>query len=153
MNNVYQHIFYTADPTLTFLTLPWNIVPFPVAEAQSAVVARVYAGRLDLPSQQEMEQWAQSIIRQRGNGKAFHQLPPPNDINYINDLHDWAEEADGEPRGKLAPYWGGRHQWMRYNVGRFKKAFMNRGEDRHNVKTLEQLGFKYEETRSMSLAD
>ncbi|KAJ4358703.1 monooxygenase [Didymosphaeria variabile] len=53
--NVYQHIFYNLEPTLAFLALPQRIVPFPVAEAQAAYVARVFSGRLVLPTLAEMK--------------------------------------------------------------------------------------------------
>lgn len=141
VNNVYQHIFYIADPSLTFLTLPWNIVPFPTAEAQSAAVARVFAGRLDLPSREEMQDWERTTIKKNGSGKSFHKLPPPLDIDYINDLHHFCMQADNEPSGKIGPYWGFQQQWMRYNVGVIKQAFLDRGKHRASVKTLSQLGF------------
>lgn len=145
--NVYKHIFYTADPTLVFLTLPWNIVPFPVAEAQSAAVARVWAGRLQLPVPREMERWEKGVVGEMGNGKEFHRLPTPKDVDYVNDLHDWCRGAEGEGKGlgKRPPFWGPRERWMRCMVGEFKGAFTARGEGRRNVKTLSDLGFEYDE--------
>ncbi|KAK3046842.1 hypothetical protein LTS18_013273, partial [Coniosporium uncinatum] len=55
MQNIYQHLFYTPHPTLAMMTLPQKIIPFPVAEAQASVLARVYAGRLPLPPPSEMQ--------------------------------------------------------------------------------------------------
>ncbi|KAL9060970.1 MAG: hypothetical protein Q9162_000414 [Coniocarpon cinnabarinum] len=158
--NVFQHLFYTPDPTLAFFTLPWNIVPFPVAEVQAAVVARAWAGRLQLPNETSMRQWQDDTESEKGTGKAFHKLAPPSDVEYINSLSSWAEEAislngahspvNGSPRspstelGRKPPYWGPRHRWMRVNVPKFKKAFAEKGEARHCVTTLEELGFHFE---------
>ncbi|PSC67968.1 flavin-containing monooxygenase FMO GS-OX-like 4 isoform A [Micractinium conductrix] len=53
---LYQHVFPpTVAPTLSFVGLPWKIVPFPQFELQSRWIARVLAGTAKLPSQQEME--------------------------------------------------------------------------------------------------
>jgi len=145
--NVYKHIFYTADPTLTFLTLPWNIVPFPVAEAQSGAVARVWAGRLQMPTLQEMQKWEEDVKKWRGNGKEFHRLPTPSDAEYVNDLYRWCQEAEGEGKGvgKSPPHWGPKLLWMRSMVPQFKAAFNAKGEGRKDVKTLEDLGYTFED--------
>jgi len=147
VHNVYQHIFYTGDPTLAFLTLPWNIVPFPVAEAQSAAIARVWSGRLTLPGLTEMERWEEEGEIERGRGKAFHRLVTPSDVEYINDLCRWCLSADREGEvgvGKKQPYWGDRERWIRINVPAIKRAFAAKGDQRHCVRTLEELGFHFE---------
>lgn len=147
VHNVYQHIFYTGDPTLVFLTLPWNIVPFAVAEAQSAVIARVWSGRMTLPALTVMERWEEEGKRERGKGKAFHRLVTPTDVDYINELYRWSMSADGEGKdavGKRPPYWGDRERWIRINVPAIKRAFVAKGSHRHSVRRLEELGFCFE---------
>lgn len=151
--NVYQHLFYVADPTLSFLTLPWNIIPFPVAEGQGAVVARVLSSRLSIPSETEMRQWERQREHEVGLGKIFHKLAPPTDVDYINHLWHWAHQAremnnaDGQviSSGKTPPYWNSYYRWMRKNVPNFKRDFAEKGEERHHVTTLEELGFHYED--------
>lgn len=54
VRRLYEHILYIEDPTLAFLGIPQRIVPFPVAEAQAAFVARIWADRLTLPTQEQM---------------------------------------------------------------------------------------------------
>ena len=47
---LYQHVFSPTHPTLSFLGLVWQVIPFPLMELQAKWVARVLAGRSHLPS-------------------------------------------------------------------------------------------------------
>lgn len=176
LHGTYQQIFFTPHPTLSFLTLPWNIVPFPVAEAQAAAIARVYSGRLALPSEERCWAWEHSWEAREGigKGKGFHRLATPRDVDYINDLWQWCQEAEPAPKftngdaapdtlhdfadpldvqvaadrkavtiGKEPPYWDHYMRWLRLTVPEIKKAFADRGSERHAVRTLEELGFMY----------
>ena len=52
--NFYEHIFRIAthgEPT----SLPKNVLPFKAVEAQSAVIVRVFAGRLSAPYGPDMQ--------------------------------------------------------------------------------------------------
>ena len=52
---LYQHVFPPAyAPSLSFIGLPWKVVPFPQYELQAKWVARVLSGRVSLPSQEVM---------------------------------------------------------------------------------------------------
>ncbi|KAF2192070.1 FAD/NAD(P)-binding domain-containing protein [Zopfia rhizophila CBS 207.26] len=151
VQHTYQHLFYTPRPTLSFLALPQRIIPFPVSEAQSAVLARVFSGRLSLPPLHEMRKWEEKVIEKMGAGRNFHLLPFPKDGNYINELSNWAltapprEGLENEGKGKLAPVWGEWEFWCRENFPRIRGAFGAKGEERHNIRTLEELGFVYED--------
>ena len=59
---LWQHLIAWDEPTISFLGLPSRIVPFPVVEVQSAYVARLLSGRLNLPSVGEMLNWESEII-------------------------------------------------------------------------------------------
>ena len=105
VENLFQHIFYQSRPTLAFAALNQKIIPFPVAEAQSAVIARVWSGRLELPSERDMELWENQTLEESGGrsiwskgliladraigGRNFHVLKFPKDADYINMLHGW----------------------------------------------------------------
>ncbi|GMH40768.1 hypothetical protein BSKO_08672 [Bryopsis sp. KO-2023] len=53
---LYKHIFEPqAAPSLAFIGLPKFIIPFPLFEYQSKLVARVLSGRCQLPSKEDME--------------------------------------------------------------------------------------------------
>ncbi|KAF2140115.1 uncharacterized protein K452DRAFT_319672 [Aplosporella prunicola CBS 121167] len=146
VDNTYQHVFYAPHPTLSTLVLNQRVIPFPVAEAQAAILARVYAGRLALPPLAEMEQWEQETLKENGPGTDFHTLAFPKDAIFINELHDWAAMAEREEEGvgKTPPKWTEWHFWCRERFPQIKKAFNERGEERANVRTLEELGFDFE---------
>ena len=150
VQDLYEHIFWRPDPTLAFLALNQKVTPFPIAEAQAAVVSRVWSNRLVLPSEQDMKNWETAVIRERGSGKRFHVLQYPKDASYINMLHDWAENArrreglEREGRGKEGPHWDQRFCWLRERFPAIKKAFLDLGEARGQVKTVEEVGFDFE---------
>lgn len=149
-HRVYQQLFYIEQPTLVFPVLAQKVIPFPIAEAQSAVFARVWSGRLGLPSKEEMYTWEESAVASRGRGKSFHVLGFPGDANYINSLHDWAASAERRPglmnggQGKEGPYWGEKEKWTRERFTQIKKAFATLGEARHHCRQPEALGFDFE---------
>lgn len=160
VENTYQHLFYRPNPTLAFPVLNQKVIPFPFAEAQSAVIARVFSGRLALPSEPEMKAWEKEVIEKQGDGRNFHVLKFPNDADYINMMHDWALQADDasganhwgtesktKPQpvvGKPPPYWGEKEYWTRERFPAIKKAFQGLGEKRHEVRTLPEVGFDFE---------
>ncbi|PGH04248.1 hypothetical protein GX51_03593 [Blastomyces parvus] len=147
--HVYQQIFYADQPTLAFPVLNQKVIPFPMAENQSAVIARVWSGRLTLPSKQEMYQWEDAEIAARGSGKAFHVFKYPVDADYMNMLHEWAASAErrlgleNDGRGRNCTYWNQNDRWTRERFTLIKQAFNSKGEQRHQCRTLEDVGFDF----------
>ena len=150
VENLYQHIFYIPSPSLAFIGLPSKIIPFRTFEAQAALIARVWAGRLSLPPEEEIWEWEREVVRKRGGGRAFHVLPYPTDFEYHDSLVEWAAKAQGEGggkgegNGKRERKWDEKEYWARGRFPAIKAKFAERGEGRHEVKTMEELGFDYE---------
>ncbi|QDS67622.1 hypothetical protein FKW77_004241 [Venturia effusa] len=150
--HTYRHLLYVPHPTLSFLALPQRVIPFPLAEAQSSVLARIFSGRLSLPSEEEMEAWEAAAITEQGDGADFHTLKFPKDAEYINYMHDWAAKAElregleNGGQGKLSRRWGPWEYWARENFPAIRKAFIAKGDDRKNVTTLEEIGFDFEKS-------
>ncbi|GKZ19669.1 hypothetical protein AbraIFM66951_003707 [Aspergillus brasiliensis] len=148
--HVYQHLFYIYDTTLVLPVLPQRVIPLPLSENQAAVFARVWSGRLNLPSQAEMKAWEEANIAKKGNGTPFHLLPFPQDADYMNFLHDWAAKApvrpglDNDGAGKQCNYWGERQRWIRQRLPEIKRAFLEKGQERSSIRSLEQLGFDFD---------
>ena len=69
----------------------------------------------------EEEEEEESITKNMENGKAVNKVV-----------------------GKTRPKWGKREFWVRERFTDIRKAFLARGEERHGVRTLEELGFKFE---------
>ncbi|KAF2637373.1 thiol-specific monooxygenase [Massarina eburnea CBS 473.64] len=148
----YQQIFYFPQPTITFLTLPQRIIPFPVAEAQSAYIARVFSGRLTLPTFADMQAWEDGVVAEKGDGKFYHNLQFPQDAAYINMLHEISMSAEviesrglvNRGHGKIPPFWDEEARWTRQRFPMIKQAALNLGEERRNVRCLRDLGFDFE---------
>ncbi|KAI4721946.1 putative flavin dependent monooxygenase [Aureobasidium sp. EXF-10727] len=149
VQNLYQHLVYRPHPTLCLPTLQQRVIPFPMAESQSAVIARLWNNRISLPSVADMKTWEQDLLSQtNGGGRDFHLLLFPKDADYINAMYDWSMSAsDAETKGKRPPRWGEKQYWMREKFPEIKKAFQDRGEGRRQVRTLEELGFDFEEMK------
>lgn len=106
VRDVYKQIFNVDDPTLSFIELPKFVVPMPLSESQSAVVARVYSGRLKLPSREERRAEYEQELREKGEGKSFHAMKPPLDYTYCNELYDWIKSEKLDETGLVPIYWG-----------------------------------------------
>ncbi len=143
VEHVYQHIFYMHQPTLAFVALPMKVIPFPLSESQAAIIARVWANRLQLPSLEAMQEWEDRILREHGSKKAFHTLSFPLDADYIEELYRWCLQADPGPNqvGKIPPVWGPDKRWIRRNIPAIKEAYVKLGEERRRVQHMEDLGF------------
>ncbi|KAF1836056.1 FAD/NAD(P)-binding domain-containing protein [Decorospora gaudefroyi] len=153
VNHTYKHVFYAPRPSLSFLALNQKVIPFPLAEAQAAVLARVYSGRLTLPSLDEMEAWETEVERESGAGREFHVLTFPKDGMYINKMSAWAfsaEKKDGldqEGDGKRPPVWSEWEFWCRERFPKIRQAFGELGEKRCEIRDVEELGFDFEAFR------
>ncbi|KAI9847953.1 MAG: monooxygenase [Sclerophora amabilis] len=143
--HVFKHIFYNHHPTLAFVAVPQKILPFPISEAQAAVISRVWANRLHLPSEKEMDSWEGELVKEQGGGKAFHVLKFPRDVDYVNDLYHWAMQAEPSDLGRVPPFWGPKGRWIRERIPAMKRAFADRGEERHQILRMEDLGFEYDD--------
>lgn len=156
VEHTYLHLFYAPRPTLAFLALQQKIIPFPLAEAQASVLARVCAGRLALPAYADMAEWLRRAERDGDDGVKFHVLGYPKDAAYINMLVGWAGEAEEREglenggKGKVARGWGPRECWMRERFAGIRRAFVERGEGRKGVRTVEELGFWFEDGEGRS---
>ncbi|RYO78273.1 hypothetical protein DL762_008783 [Monosporascus cannonballus] len=155
-----RHLLHAAHPTLAFPGLPIKVIPFPLAEAQMTVVARLWSNRLPRPPRAELERWgredeerwlsgegARGNERSKNRQKGFHVFPKGGDGRYINEMHDWAMRAVGPGRGrgegpgKEPPYWGEVEWWQR---GVYAEAKMRFEETGKNATSLEELGFRFE---------
>lgn len=148
--HLYQHVFYSKEPTLALIGFPQRIVPFPFSQAQGAWLARILSGRAALPSEIEMERWIGEWTVDHGDGRSFNTLAFPLDAAYINSLYDLSSNAarkeglENDGQGRRPPFWGEKEKWTRARFPLIKKAAQALGDRRAEVKSLEQLGFDFE---------
>ncbi|KAL7625675.1 monooxygenase [Parahypoxylon ruwenzoriense] len=141
-----RHFLHVAHPTLAFPGLPMKIIPFPLAEAQAAVLARAWANVLPLPPRSVLEEWERADAEAGADvdGK-YHVFRKGGDGRYINGLHDWVvshtTRRGEEGGGKEPPRWDEELLWQRSIYVEAKMRFEETGK---KARTLEELGFRYE---------
>ncbi|XP_059657481.1 flavin-containing monooxygenase FMO GS-OX-like 4 isoform X2 [Cornus florida] len=94
---LYKHIFPPVlAPWLSFIGLPWKVVPFPLFEYQSKWIAGLLSGRLTLPSTEDMMADVEafySTLEASGIPKRYtHNLS-----GYQFDYDDWLAAECGCP--------------------------------------------------------
>lgn len=128
-HNMFNHMYYTPDPTLVLLGLPKYVLPFRVFEAQAIHAARVLSGRLSLPSLEHRKQWelerASAALSERG----FHDMQFPEDFKYCGNLT--ADIKQSKPgHSSLLPYeFDEDQQLQRKNLFKIRKAFRQYRKD------------------------
>ena len=88
---LYKQLFHANFPngTLSFLAIPCRIVPFPLAELQSHIIARVLCGKISLPSRDEMIYEIDNLLL-----PSNHKYHYVNMIDYTKNLLEMINESD-----------------------------------------------------------
>ncbi|KAI0461440.1 hypothetical protein LJB42_001109 [Komagataella kurtzmanii] len=86
VSQLYQHIFYIPDPSLTFLSVANGTYTFTVFEYQSALIARFLTGKVELPEREEQEAWIQNRVNLKSDTTFFHMIPYEEAGEYFQDL-------------------------------------------------------------------
>ncbi|KJY00873.1 monooxygenase flavin dependent like protein [Zymoseptoria brevis] len=146
MPDLFQHIFYKPMPTLAFVGLPKLTVTFMVAEAQSAVVARVFSRRLPCPTAEEMELWGSQVRSTEPNMMMVVARGLLTPDQYINRLSDWSSQATDFRRGpdiseKLPPYYCTGMVNAQAVAGDARARYMAHGSNRFQYTTYRSLNF------------
>ncbi|KAF8538837.1 hypothetical protein BDD12DRAFT_126903 [Trichophaea hybrida] len=151
VRGTWQHIFSIDHPTLAYIGLPTRVIPFPCAQSQAAVVARVWAGKTVLPTKEEMEAWERQRMeegrkgtegRVGGEGRGFHNFGYPDDSEYFDTLKGMVPR-DGT--GLEPTRWRKRERWIRERVAGIKNADLEAKERGVIVTRMEELGFIFED--------
>lgn len=91
LHNLHKDIFYIPDPTLLFIGVPYFTATFTLFEFQAMVAAKVVAGKVKLPPEEEMRRVYEERVRKKGYGKAFHSLRE-TEVEYVDQLIGWANK-------------------------------------------------------------
>lgn len=98
---LYKHVFPPAlAPSLSFVGVPWKVVPFPQFELQAKWVGNCLLGYSKLPSaeemQQEVDEWFKELDRQGIQKRYTHRMDPDSQ----GDYNEWlASQVDGDTVG------------------------------------------------------
>ncbi|CAA0309950.1 unnamed protein product [Arabidopsis thaliana] len=97
---LYKHVFPPAlSPGLSFIGLPWQVIPFPMFELQSKWVAAVLTGRVSLPSLEEMMEDTKmfySMLEASCIPKRYTHLMAELDSQFVYD--NWLADQCDYPR-------------------------------------------------------
>ncbi|KAI1469730.1 FAD/NAD(P)-binding domain-containing protein [Daldinia caldariorum] len=140
-----KHFLHIGHPTLAFPGLPIKVIPFPLAQAQGAVLARLWSNTLPLPPLSVLESWSREEGEKRVSDEKYHVFPKGGDGAYINEIYEWLEkdtttDEEGKKKGKEPPHWDAQMLWQR---GIYIEAKMQFEKTGRQAKTLEELGFRY----------
>ena len=147
VEQLYKHMFWMNDPTLAFVGLPSRVIPFRTFEGQASVIAKVWANRIPLPEDEEMRKWYKDDFETSDLGKP-HVMDHPKDFQYHNDLVVWASESNRPDLGLMSLPWLQEDFHLRERFPAIKRAFNDKGKERHSVKAVEELGFQYSSRNS-----
>lgn len=125
IEKLYKQVFYIEDPSVTVIGLPRNVNPFPLIELQASVVARVYSGRLELPTRDIMNQDYLGEIKTRGYNKEFHNLKPPFEYEYFSGLKNMIAKQ-GLTEGLNALEYNERRFNLRETASATKEAYVKK---------------------------
>ncbi|KAJ6021514.1 dimethylaniline monooxygenase [Penicillium herquei] len=82
---LYAHVFKIDDPTLAFIGMVAGGFGIRIFEWQAVAAARVLSGHSKLPSREEMQQWEDDRLKERGEGGPFWTLMPDFE-RYFHEL-------------------------------------------------------------------
>lgn len=97
---LYEHVFPPSlAPSLSFVGLPWKVVPFQLCELQSRWIAMALSRKIDLPSTQEMMDSVESFyaeLEASGKPKRLAHNMATTQYDYDNWLADQTGSAPVE---------------------------------------------------------
>jgi thioredoxin reductase len=91
MYPLYKQLFHAdfPDGTLSFVAVPYRIVPFPLAEVQAHLIARILCGKISLPSREEMMNEIDNLLLP--HNRTYHCVDM---IKYTEDLLEMMGESN-----------------------------------------------------------
>lgn len=135
---LYKQLFRSANPTLAFSALPVKATPFQISEFQAAAFARVWSGRLELPTTEKMDEEEAMSVEEHPQLK-FHDLGYLQP-GYMKELWDWCNTAKHKSVGKLPQLWDERVLWIAKNFQGLRIAY----SAHPGATSPENLGFEFQ---------
>ncbi|KAI5017926.1 hypothetical protein ZWY2020_042814 [Hordeum vulgare] len=95
---LYKHVFpIEVAPDLSFIGLPWKVIPFPLFELQSKWVAGILSGRIKLPTKDEMMEDVMAMYSRRETRGWPKRYTHNFSGGYQFEYDDWLAEQCGHP--------------------------------------------------------
>jgi len=132
VHHLFQQTFYAEDPSLVFLGLPRQILPFPTFQNQAILVAKVWSGKLSLPSIPKMcEDEGERLEKKGFDGEKYHFYPFPEDVELAEGWRCWIEQdkSEGWEKAMRPWHWTEERIKLRTNVKDLKEHFLKEKSD------------------------
>jgi MFS transporter, ACS family, pantothenate transporter len=129
-HNLHKDIFYIPDPTLVFVGVPYFTATFTLFEFQAMVVAKVFGGKVSLPSEYAMRKEYNKKLVEKGAGKGFHSLRN-QEVEYVDESLAWVN-ADLTAAGQVLVkgHTASWHAARQDQVARMQALFADKDEPR-----------------------
>lgn len=145
VHGTYQHVLLYNFPNLAVLGVVKFVLPTRVSESQACWLAKIWSGKLQIPSKFDMKRWEDDRVKIKGNDKHFHDMNYPEDVEYCNLLNEQVESSVSKTNVGLRPLiWDDRQVKIRSSVKALKEAYvLFKKETGHHAKTYDELAERF----------
>ncbi|KAG7752927.1 hypothetical protein KL911_003032 [Ogataea haglerorum] len=151
LHGLYKQCVSYNFPGLAFIATPRYILPTRVGEAQAVWLSKIFQGKLELHSIEEMKADEENTVQLRGDSPKFHNLMYPDDVHYAHELNRHVYSTPGWQSGLLPCEWNREDILYRASAVKMKEAYLKyrertNGKRAASVEELQQtVGFKFED--------
>lgn len=128
VHGTYQHLILYNYPNLAIVGLTRFVLPTRTSESQGCWLSKIWSGKAELPSYDEMRQWELDTIAEKGDGKKFHDLLNLDDVRYCNFLNqqvlDAVKDRPESERGLTPRVWDKEQTALRASLKPLKEAYI-----------------------------
>ncbi|KAL6941389.1 hypothetical protein ACO0RG_002519 [Hanseniaspora osmophila] len=144
VHNLYNHILPINLPTLAFIGLPKYSLPTRLSETQGAWLARVWSGKIALPSKELQWKYHHWFKAKNETESKYHEIGFPMDVQYSQRLNREIRHA-GNANGYFGIEWTGDQIKVRSSIKPLKegyiKYFEETGQRASSVQELIEQGY------------
>lgn len=145
VKTLFNHIIPVDLPTLAFIGLPRFVLPTRLSETQAAWLARVWSGRIQLPSKKIQKSYHDWFVEKNGDNATLHDLVFPADVQYSQRLNREIRQAKQANKGYFGLEWNGFNIKLRSSIKPLKEAYVkylvDTGKRAESVEELIEKGY------------
>ncbi|SCU86100.1 LANO_0C06722g1_1 [Lachancea nothofagi CBS 11611] len=143
LHRLYNHILPYDLPTIGIIGLPRFVLPTRLSETQGAWLARVWSGRIELPSMEVMKYYDQWFLDTNGDNGKYHDLVFPMDVQYSQRLNRQISAAGKD--GYFGVEWTSDQIRIRSSIKPIKEGYLaymkDTGKRAMNIEELIDQGY------------
>jgi hypothetical protein len=132
VHHLFRQTFYAEDPTLVFMGLPKQVIPFPTFQNQAILVAKVWAQKLKLPMSEVMGKDEFARLQEKGfEGGKYHSFKYPEDVELAENWRKWIlkDKSPGWEKSMKPWEWTPARIETRKHIPEIKAKFLKEIEE------------------------